>query len=1279
MPTIITTSPTVAAIDQSQKKRSKNKLFTRTRHKSEDNRASTSSQPDSTSATENVERSPRPSNVGTVSRFKNKISFEIPSRPPATSTASVPPPYGDESNSSLALPVSRLSESSRSDESSGDHGIYAQTTTTHTISTTTTFFKLPRRKKDKGPLFPLPVKIPPPGPPSGSLHTPKGSNSGGNPGSPSRRSPGAPPPAAIHRSDGSREQDDERPSPLSSPSHSMVALTNAPLGSPGPAIVRKDSSKSYQSARSIPSLPPPPLLKRGRSSTMGSLQRDREAENGSDQLAPSGRTSTSTTGRKSFGDLFSLSHRLRQNSEPPNPRHGSPASRAPATPGSIGSKQNSFSLPRDTLVYPERKEGDTPATYLEKLEAAVNRGVIASILCKTADDFSKTCLRKYMRGFSYFGDSIDMAVRKMLMEVELPKETQQIDRLLQGFANRYCECNPGIFVSPDEAYFVAFSILLLHSDTHNKNNKRKMQKQDYVKNTQDQVEVSQDILECYYDNVSYTPFIHFEDEVAINSHRLAAPKSRKGLFKIPSNEALRGPIDPYALILDNKLHLLRPSLKDVVNTEDTYSSSGTAKTLDIDHLFTAFHRAGILQIVSARSRPGAFLSQATITNPADAQVGLVDIKAAKVGLLWRKDPKKKKARSPWQEWGAILTGSQLYFFRDVHWIKLLMTQHDNNVKLGADAPTLLFKPPLTEFKPDALMSMDDAVALLDKGYRKHKHAFTFIKHGGFEEIFLANDEADMNDWIAKLNYAATFRTVGVRMRSQVGTINEMPRRPFTRSESRTSTRTFNNGTGDVHIQSRTIDPNQAQEVLAYRRQILDEKIKEADEKLLIAQKELDNLMRNTRHLFVLSPVQQRTREALVFAAGRMSAKLKWLRVEMWRTRCHRDVMRLDLEQERRISGTSLPPETAVEKVSSNSNHISPGRTESRASVALASPTGLRVGSGARSISQAAMDRMTSSEAPLSSLSDGASTTHRRPSNVSIGQSAAVSVASADLREDYVQSTQNTPPAHSLVHQASIVSSHRSHAAPTVSRIATPEPSLADEGEQQVLREAGLFGVEGTPPSAKRPDTSGSERDQVPSTTPDSPPIDRSKIRRSLQRTLRDQHHGPHIPHHHRSKKGRDSNSSAAMTEENGRPGSRDSESLARGTGSFTVHGKKASVVTFGSEWQAMGPEERLKFRKPSSAGITGEAVEDGQEGPSSRASLGVGQDDKDAVSMKSFSTATAGSLKGFTADPFENGGGTEKRSNEAGPLTPTVSPKTEQVEIRPDSRLSSSFKEQKDE
>ena len=100
------------------------------------------------------------------------------------------------------------------------------------------------------------------------------------------------------------------------------------------------------------------------------------------------------------------------------------------------------------MVIPERQEGDTPAKYLARLEEVVNRSAIVPLLSKADDEFTKNVLRSYMRRFKFFEDPLDMAVRKMLMHVDLPKETQQIDRTLQSFTDRYHECNPGIFVSP---------------------------------------------------------------------------------------------------------------------------------------------------------------------------------------------------------------------------------------------------------------------------------------------------------------------------------------------------------------------------------------------------------------------------------------------------------------------------------------------------------------------------------------------------------------------------------------------------------------------------------------------------------------------------------------------------------------------------------------------------------------------------------------------------------------------------------------------------------------
>lgn len=45
------------------------------------------------------------------------------------------------------------------------------------------------------------------------------------------------------------------------------------------------------------------------------------------------------------------------------------------------------------------------------------------------------------------GDPLDVALRKLLMDVGLPRETQQIDRVMETFAKRYLECNQSLFVS----------------------------------------------------------------------------------------------------------------------------------------------------------------------------------------------------------------------------------------------------------------------------------------------------------------------------------------------------------------------------------------------------------------------------------------------------------------------------------------------------------------------------------------------------------------------------------------------------------------------------------------------------------------------------------------------------------------------------------------------------------------------------------------------------------------------------------------------------------------
>lgn len=830
-----------------------------------------------------------------------------------------------------------------------------------------------------------------------------------------------------------------------------------------------------------------------------------------------------------------------------------------------------------------------------------------------------------MRGFKFFGDPLDMSIRKLLMEAELPKETQQIDRVLQAFANRYHECNPGIYASPDEAYFVAFSLLILHTDVFNKNNKHKMQKLDYTKNARG-TGVADEILECFYDNILYTPFIHVEDDLDINGERIVAHGSKRNLLTRGSTDVVRRkthePVDPYTLILDNRLDSLRPSLKDVMNLDDSYSYLGTAQSLNMADLHKTFFRTGVLQIVSSRSRPEAFMSPETTTNPAEAHPGVVDIKITKVGILWRKDMKKKKARSPWQEWGAILTGSQLYFFRNTSWIRSLMHQCSSHHKHGLAGSPCIFKPPLEQFKPDVLMSTEDAVALLDSAYKKHKHAFVFVRHGGFEETFLAENEGEMNDWLAKLNYASAFRTAGVRMRGLIGGLHDGQRtRAMRRMDSDSTTQSIQSPTGEVTISRGKIDPILAQQIKEARRQIMMHKIAEAEGKIEAARKQLDMHLRNARHLQILAPIQNRTREQLILAAGGMAAKIKWVRMEIWRTRCHKDILALDLEDE---VGDN---EARRYKNDATSRPARPGVTSSLYSGSRKGSTTDQTGTpSARPLSESTIRPSTQpSPAKASVPDDVPQTTAQDPSvagrkwrqaswelpplsfevSRSSSKSAPSAIGIAPVR------VKTPPPQHALRHEPSVASSRASNISPDlVAKLATPTPSV-DEDEQEVLKEAGLLRSETPTPNSKRPDLAADgaptpEKGLGKTDSPDSAFNDgRPKVRRSLQRTLRE----AHVPSHHRSKKGKDSASSGGMAEDNSSLA--DNEGLTRGTGSFTVHGKKASVITFGSEWQGKSPEERLRVRKqsqgedvkdalPSPVGIEDHAVPAGEETAGSR-------------------------------------------------------------------------------
>lgn len=769
--------------------------------------------------------------------------------------------------------------------------------------------------------------------------------------------------------------------------------------------------------------------------------------------------------------------------------------------------------------------------------------------------------------------------------------------------------------------------MMLQTDRHNKNVKRKMQKQDYLKNL-DQQGIAEEILGCFYDNISYTPFVHVDEEDEVQAEKSAA-KKKKALLKAPpqdpAKKAAKEPVDPYEVILEKKLEILRPNLKDVMHLEDTYGYLGTSNSVNLAGVIGAFSNSGILQILSRRSRPEAYKNANNLSLPDEGTPGVVNVRVSKVGLLWRKDTKKKKTRSPWQEWGVLLTASQLFFFKNHGWVKTLMTQYEHHRKHHKRSP-VVFKPALEEFKPDALVPTDDAVALVDATYKRHKNAFIFARRGGFEETFLADNEVEMNDWLCKINFAATFKTAGVRMRGSPAD-DQAPRG------------TVGDGLGSANKQS-TGEVTKSKdeggiglvdEIVAARKHKMMGKIADYNENISEMALQLDCQMRNARHLQILAPIQPKTREMIIFGAARMQAKLKWLRMEHWRIRCHRDILAMDVEDEHRVADEPL--EDAERTPKANTAHLNRidskrgglSRLTSKASTLVSHSPISPVAKKATNRSSKGSDYIDSAfETPPDLVRDAS---HTRPSSTFeipplafVSQNLPCSDTSQNLKS----------PRPGLTHQHSLSSVSENHAESFMSqipsRLATPTPSIRT-GEHET--KAGSLAISERTPEDRRGENASETEPERGSQL--GSPQNAHKVRRSLHRTLREsREHGG--PARHASKRGRHSSLSNGAA--GGSPPG-DSEGLPRSSGSFRVHGKKASVVTFGPEWDGVSAQERMKLlalpqegaRQSSGSIHEGQCSLSAQNGERRHTSAAAAENEKSSAAGGSVSPSATGSPK----------------------------------------------------
>ncbi|KAK8918281.1 ARF guanine-nucleotide exchange factor GNL2 [Platanthera zijinensis] len=102
------------------------------------------------------------------------------------------------------------------------------------------------------------------------------------------------------------------------------------------------------------------------------------------------------------------------------------------------------------------------------------------------DEFNVRVLQEFAQTFEFGGVILDIALRTFLKTFRLPGESQKIQRILEAFSERFYEQQwTDIFASKDAVFILCYSIIMLNTDQHNTQVKKKMTEEEFIRNNRD--------------------------------------------------------------------------------------------------------------------------------------------------------------------------------------------------------------------------------------------------------------------------------------------------------------------------------------------------------------------------------------------------------------------------------------------------------------------------------------------------------------------------------------------------------------------------------------------------------------------------------------------------------------------------------------------------------------------------------------------------------------------------------------------------------------------------
>ncbi|XP_023701417.1 cytohesin-1 isoform X3 [Cryptotermes secundus] len=150
------------------------------------------------------------------------------------------------------------------------------------------------------------------------------------------------------------------------------------------------------------------------------------------------------------------------------------------------------------------------------------------------NDFNEKVLKAFVELHDFTDLILVQALRQFLWSFRLPGEAQKIDRMMECFAQRYCQLNPNIFTNTDTCYVLSFAIIMLNTSLHNPSVKDKPAVEQFIsmnRGINNGGDLPQELLVSLYESIKTEPFKIPEDDGNDLMHTFFNPDKEGWLWK----------------------------------------------------------------------------------------------------------------------------------------------------------------------------------------------------------------------------------------------------------------------------------------------------------------------------------------------------------------------------------------------------------------------------------------------------------------------------------------------------------------------------------------------------------------------------------------------------------------------------------------------------------------------------------------------------------------------------------------------------------------------------